>query len=135
MKGTSHDNDNQMSEHKRTPKKLKTRSNVTTTIFQEDGDTIELEVNGQSTEFTSEGEITVSETPDEEEEESELEDEEVLVSSSSMNNNATREKDYTEMNDSMYSEDSEVQIKPRDEDAVRKQEETETQKFIDYMKK
>ena len=112
---------------------------VTTATFEEDGDTVELEVRGQSTDFASEtkemeqGEITDSE--DEEDE---------VYQGESSNNNATKINDRQVVeqpeqygNTTMDQSDAEeeVTIRKRTEEEIKAQEELEMQKFVNFMKK
>ena len=95
-----------------------------TVHFEEDGDEITFEVEGQATDFNSEtedGEIRGDYKSDSDGE----------VQFNSLNNNVTRCAD--ELSTSGIQRPEEVQIKPIDKEAARKEEEEGMQQFVEYM--
>ena len=106
------------------------KENLDMTVeFEEDGEEFTFKVAGQATDFASE-----TEDGELDGQQSDLDDEVIL--SQSRNNNATQ--DHTDAQpgtSSGISDYGNVQIRPRDTEVERKEEEEGMQRFIDYMKK
>ena len=91
-----------------------------TVVFQEDGDEVEFEVEGQLTDFASEAETEINSESDEEMGPQET--------GATVNNNAIQAQDSDE-------EDSEIVLKLKDLGTSHDEEEQGMQRFVDYIRK
>ena len=147
VKKLDFDDDGSSKRTTRDRKPKSTKAQVISTSFQEDGDTVQIEVDGQNTEFSNE-----DEPPENmDNTESESEDGEVNFHRDviSQNNNATKSMrpNEDEVNQTVHqprphcSKDEEpatpgeVYVIPRDPEQDKMEEEAGMQRFIDYMKK